>query len=70
MYRKTYLPALPTSNYFKLSNAIFRHSLTPIQLAVYSYLVCCAGQDEKCWPSIKTIAPTLATVPKTRRALR
>ena len=23
---------------------------------MYSYLVCCAGQKELCWPSVKTIA--------------
>jgi DNA-binding MarR family transcriptional regulator len=42
--------------YFKLSNAVFCYGLTPIQLAVYAYLVSRAGQKEKCWPSIKTIA--------------
>lgn len=36
------------ANYFKLSNAVFCYDLTPIQLAVYSYLVSCAGQKEKC----------------------
>ncbi len=44
------------ANYFKLSNAVFCYGLTPIQLAVYSYLVSCAGQKEKCWPAMKTIA--------------
>ncbi len=44
------------ANYFRLSNAIFCYGLTPIQLAVYSYLVSCAGQKEKCWPAMKTIA--------------
>lgn len=42
--------------FYKLSNAIFCYDLTPIQLAVYSYLVCCAGSKERCWPSMKTIA--------------
>jgi hypothetical protein len=42
--------------FFKLSNAIFCYDLTPIQLSVYAYLVSRAGQKEKCWPSIKTIA--------------
>jgi len=42
--------------YFKLSNAIFCYDLAPIKLAVYSYLVSCAGQREKCWPAMKTIA--------------
>jgi hypothetical protein len=42
--------------FFKMSNAVFCYGLTPIQLAVYSYLVCRAGQNERCWPSMKTIA--------------
>lgn len=42
--------------FFKMSNAVFCYDLTPIQLAVYSYLVCLAGQSERCWPSMKTIA--------------
>lgn len=42
--------------FFKMSNAIFCYDLTPIQLAVYSYLVCRSGQSERCWPSMKNIA--------------
>ena len=42
--------------FYQMSNAIFCYDLKPIPLAVYSYLVCCAGQKELCWPSIKTIA--------------
>ncbi len=42
--------------FFKLSNALFSFHLTPIQFTVYSYLVSSAGQKEKCWPSMKTIA--------------
>lgn len=42
--------------YFQLSNTVFCYGLSPIQLAVYSYLVSCAGQKEKCWPAMKTIA--------------
>lgn len=42
--------------YFQLSNTVFYYDLTPIQLTVYSYLVSCAGQKEKCWPAMKTIA--------------
>lgn len=48
--------SIPGARYFKLSNAIFCYRLTPIQFAVYSYLVSCAGQKEKCWPGMKTIA--------------
>lgn len=42
--------------FFKMSNAIFCYELSPVQLAVYCYLVCCAGSKEKCWPAMKTIA--------------
>ena len=42
--------------FFKLSNALFCYRLTPIQFTVYSFLVSSAGQKEKCWPSMKTIA--------------
>lgn len=44
------------ARYFKLSNVVFEYGLTPIQLSVYSYLVCCAGQRGEAWPSMKTIA--------------
>ena len=42
--------------FFQFSNTIFYYGLNPIRLAVYSYLVSCAGQKEKCWPAMKTIA--------------
>ena len=42
--------------FYQMSNAIFCYALKPIPLAVYSYLVCCAGQKDVCWPSMKTIA--------------
>jgi len=42
--------------FFQMTNAIFHYGLTPIQFSVYCYLVCCAGQKELCWPSVKTIA--------------
>lgn len=42
--------------FFKLSNAMFCYHLTPIQFAVYSFLVSSAGQKMNCWPSMKTIA--------------
>lgn len=42
--------------FYQMSNAIFYYNLKPIPLAVYSYLVCCAGQKDLCWPSIRTIA--------------
>ena len=49
------MPVL-NERFFQMSNSIFYYGLTPDQLAVYSYLVCCAGQKDKCWPSVKTIA--------------
>ena len=36
--------------FFQMSNAIFCYGLKPIQLAVYSYLRCCAGKKETCFP--------------------
>lgn len=42
--------------FYQMSNVIFCYELNPVQLAVYSYLVCCAGNREKCYPSMKTIA--------------
>ena len=45
-----------TQNYFQMPNNIFSYHLTPIQFAVYSYLVSCAGAKEMCWPSMQTIA--------------
>lgn len=42
--------------FFQMSNAIFCYGLKPIQLAVYSYLRCCAGKKETCFPRMKTIA--------------
>jgi len=44
------------SHFYQMSNAIFHHGLTPIQFAVYSYLISCAGSRGKCWPSMNTIA--------------
>jgi predicted transcriptional regulator len=42
--------------FYQMSNLIFYYDLKPIALSVYSYLVCCAGQKDICWPSMKTIA--------------
>lgn len=42
--------------FFKLSNTLFYFHLMPIKFTVYSFLVSSAGQKEKCWPSMKTIA--------------
>ena len=32
--------------FYQMSNTIFCYDLKPIPLAVYSYLVCCAGQKD------------------------
>ena len=45
-----------SSNFFQMSNEIFRYGLKPNEFTVYCYLVSCAGQKDKCWPSVKTIA--------------
>ena len=42
--------------FFKLSNTLFYFHLMPIKFTVYSFLVSSAGQKDKCWPSMKTIA--------------
>lgn len=47
---------IPGERFYKMSNAIFCYGLKPVELTVYSYLVCCAGNKEKCWPSMSTIA--------------
>ncbi len=54
--------------FFKLSNALFCYHLTPIQFTVYSFLVSSAGQKEKCWPSVKTIAASCACSETAARA--
>ena len=53
---RTRTPTLPDSNFYQVKNDIFKYGLTPIQLSVYSYLVSCTGQKERCWPSMQTIA--------------
>ena len=53
--------------FYQMSNAIFCYDLKPIPLAVYSYLVCCAGQKELCWPSIKTIGEAVGMSENTVR---
>lgn len=60
--------SIPGEHYFKMSNAIFCYGLTPIQYTVYSYLVSCAGQKEKCWPSVRKIASNCGCSPNAARA--
>lgn len=45
-----------STNFFLMSNEIFRYGLKPNEFTVYCYLVSCAGQKDTCWPSVKTIA--------------
>lgn len=43
-------------NTFPFPNEIFILGLCPGELAVYSYLLCCANRKtNQCWPSYKTI---------------
>ena len=42
--------------FFKVSNDIFLYGLKPVQIAVYCYLLCRAGQKDNCWSSMKNIA--------------
>ena len=51
---KLYEP--PTKEFFRLPNKVFDLGLTPIQFALYSYLVSCAGSKNYCWPSLKNIS--------------
>ena len=37
--------------FYQMTNAIFCYDLTPVEFVVYSCLVCCTGQKDKCWPS-------------------
>jgi len=46
----------PTGNFFRLPNNVFDLGLTPIQFAIYAYLVSCAGSKDCCWPSMEKIA--------------
>lgn len=46
----------PLKNTFPFPNEIFILGLCPGELAVYSYLLCCANRKtNQCWPSYKTI---------------
>ena len=46
--------------FFKAPNAIFVLGLDPYEVAVYCYLLSCAGAKGECWPSVGTIAHTLS----------
>ena len=46
----------PLKNTFPFPNEIFILGLSPGELAVYSYLLCCENRNTyQCWPSYKTI---------------
>ena len=57
-----------SENYFKTSNNIFSYGLKPVQLAVYSYLLCRAGRRGRCWPSMKNIARSVNCSVNTARS--
>ena len=59
---------IPNENYFKTSNSIFSYGLKPVQLAVYSYLLCRAGRRGRCWPSMKNIAQSVNCSVNTARS--
>lgn len=47
----------PYRNTFPFPNEIFLLGLCPGELAVYSYLLCCANREtHQCWPSYRTIS--------------
>ncbi len=46
----------PTEQFYMLPNNIFDLRLHPIQFAIYSYLVSCAGSKLTCYPRQETIA--------------
>lgn len=55
---------------FQMSTTVFHYNLTPNQLAVYSYLVSCAGKRNACQAKIRTIAAACGCSESTaRRAL-
>lgn len=51
---KKYKP--PSDHYFRMYNKVFNLNLKATTFLVYSYLVCCAGNNGSCWPSLETIS--------------
>ncbi len=46
----------PHGNYFPVPNEVFLLGLSPGELSVYSYLLCCADRKtNQCWPSYQAI---------------
>ena len=53
-------------NTFPFPNEIFILGLCPGELAVYSYLICCANRKTgQCWPSYKTIGKAVGMTENT-----
>lgn len=53
-------------NMFPFPNEIFILGLCPGELAVYSYLLCCANRKtNQCWPSYKTIGKAVGMTENT-----
>ena len=56
----------PIKNTFPFPNNIFLLGLCPGELAVYSYLICCANRKTlQCWPSYKTIGKAVGMTENT-----
>lgn len=56
----------PLKNTFPFPNEIFILGLCPGELAVYSYLICCANRKTgQCWPSYKTIGKAVGMTENT-----
>ena len=56
----------PLKNTFPFPNEIFILGLCPGELAVYSYLLCCANRKTgQCWPSYKTIGKAVSMTENT-----
>ena len=56
----------PLKNTFPFPNEIFILGLCPGELAVYSYLLCCANRKtNQCWPSYKTIGKAVGMTENT-----
>ena len=56
-----------STSFFQMSNDIFHYGLAPNELTVYCYLISCAGQKKKCWPSVKTISKNCNSAENTVR---
>ena len=56
----------PLKNTFPFPNEIINLGLCPGELAVYSYLLCCANRKTlQCWPSYKTIGKAVGMTENT-----